>query len=90
MVQTGATAALGWLGWDWTHARSLDAAENSIFDTVIQWRPIEPKPSGKTVVVEIDGGRREVEVRLPGKWRVTPQLAGALKVMPGVREVQLV
>ena len=49
-----ACAALGWLGWDWTHARSLDAAENSIFDTVVQWRPIEPKPSGKTVVVEID------------------------------------
>ncbi|QDA58148.1 CHASE2 domain-containing protein [Thermomonas aquatica] len=49
-----ACAALGWLGWDWTHQRSLDAAENSIFDTVIQWRPIEPRPSGKTVVVEID------------------------------------
>ena len=49
-----ACAALGWLGWDWTHERSLDAAENSIFDTVIQWRPIEPSPSGKTVVVEID------------------------------------
>ncbi len=49
-----ACAALGWLGWDWTHGRSLDAAENSIFDTVIQWRPVEPKPSGKTVVVEID------------------------------------
>lgn len=49
-----ACAALGWLGWDWTHERSLDAAENSIFDTIIQWRPIEPTPSGKTVVVEID------------------------------------
>ena len=49
-----ACAALGWLSWDWTHERSLDAAENSIFDTVIKWRPIEPKPSGKTVVVEID------------------------------------
>ena len=49
-----ACAALGWLGWDWTHDRSLDSAENSIFDTVIRWRPIEPDPSGKTVVVEID------------------------------------
>lgn len=49
-----ACAALGWLGWDWTHERSLDAAENSIFDTVVKWRPIEPRPSGKTVVVEID------------------------------------
>ena len=49
-----ALLALAWLGWDWTHGRNLDAAEDSIFDTVIQWRPVEPKPSGKTVVVEID------------------------------------
>jgi CHASE2 domain-containing sensor protein len=49
-----AVAAVGWLAWDWTHARSLNAAEDAIFDTVIQWRPIEPKPSGRTAVVEID------------------------------------
>lgn len=49
-----AVAALGWLGWDWTHGRSLDAAEDSLFDTVLKLRPIEPKPSGQTVVVEID------------------------------------
>ena len=49
-----AIAALGWLGWDWTHGRSLDAAENSIFDTVVNLRPIEPTPSGRTIVVEID------------------------------------
>ncbi|RZA20609.1 MAG: CHASE2 domain-containing protein [Lysobacteraceae bacterium] len=46
--------ALGWLGWDWSHARGLDSAENAIFDTVVQWRPLEPRLSGKTVVVEID------------------------------------
>ncbi len=49
-----AVAAVGWLAWDWTHDRSLNAAEDAIFDTVIQWRPVEPKPSGRTVVVEID------------------------------------
>jgi adenylate cyclase len=49
-----AIAAVGWLSWDWTHDRSLNAAEDAIFDTVIQWRPVEPKPSGRTVVVEID------------------------------------
>ncbi len=49
-----AVGAIGWLGWDWTHARSLNAAEDAIFDTVVQWRPFEPKPSGKVVVVEID------------------------------------
>lgn len=49
-----AVVALGWLAWDYGHDRSLDAAEDSIFDTIIQWRPVEPKPSGSTVVVEID------------------------------------
>src|SRR6478672_868806 len=49
-----AVAALGWLGWDWTHGRSLDAAEDSLFDRVVKLRPFEPKPSGQTVVVEID------------------------------------
>ncbi|MDI1252093.1 CHASE2 domain-containing protein [Thermomonas sp.] len=49
-----AIAAVGWLSWDWTHDRSLNTAEDAIFDTVIQWRPVEPKPSGRTVVVEID------------------------------------
>ena len=31
-----AVTALGWLTWDWTHDRSLNAAEDAIFDTVIQ------------------------------------------------------
>lgn len=46
--------ALGWLGWDWTHARNLASVENAIFDQMIAWRPVEPKPSGKVVVVQID------------------------------------
>jgi len=49
-----AIGALGWLGWDYTHARSLDSAEDAIFDQVVHWRPIEPRPSGRVVVVEID------------------------------------
>ncbi len=49
-----AVGAIGWLGWDWTHARSLSAAEDAIFDTVVQWRPFEQKPSGRVVVAEID------------------------------------
>ena len=49
-----AIGAILWLGWDWTHARALDSAEDAIFDKVIQWRPVEPKPSGRVVVVEID------------------------------------
>ncbi len=49
-----AVCVLSWLSWDWTHSRSLDSAEDSVFDTIVRWRPVEPKPSGNTVVVEID------------------------------------
>src|SRR5690554_3026259 len=49
-----AVLMLGWLGWDMQHARSLDAAEDAVFDRIIGWRPIEPVPGGRTVVVEID------------------------------------
>jgi len=49
-----ALLALGWLAWDWTHDRTLNAAENAIFDLAVKWRPLEPQPSGEVVVVEID------------------------------------
>ena len=49
-----AVGAIGWLGWDWMNARSLNEAENAIFDSVVRWRPFEPKVSGNVVVVEID------------------------------------
>jgi CHASE2 domain-containing sensor protein len=49
-----ALAAVGWLAWDLSHSQSLDAAEDAIFDRVIRWRPFEPEPSGRVVVVEID------------------------------------
>jgi DNA polymerase-3 subunit alpha len=32
---------------------------------------------------------RDVEVRLPGQYRVTPQLAGAIKAVPGVVQVEM-
>jgi CHASE2 domain-containing sensor protein len=49
-----AVGAIAWLAWDWGHDRSLNSAENAIFDRVVQWRPFEPSPSGRVVVVEID------------------------------------
>jgi DNA polymerase-3 subunit alpha len=30
----------------------------------------------------------EVEVKLPGRFKVSPQVAGAIKAIPGVIEVQ--
>jgi adenylate cyclase len=49
-----ALGAVAWLVFDWTGARSLDAAENAVFDKVIKSRPIEPAASKRVVVVEID------------------------------------
>ncbi len=49
-----AIGAIAWLAWDWSHTRSLNSAEDAIFDRVVQWRPYEPAPSGRVAVVEID------------------------------------
>ncbi len=43
-----------------------------------------------SVVLMLGEGEKEIEVRLPGKYKVSPQLAGALKIVPGVEAVQLV
>ncbi|WP_068316330.1 DNA polymerase III subunit alpha [Polycladidibacter hongkongensis] len=40
-------------------------------------------------VLILDGGQREVEVRLPGRYQLSPQLAGALRSLPGVVETQM-
>jgi CHASE2 domain-containing sensor protein len=54
-----AIGAIAWLGWDWGiagigGARSLDSAEDAVFDKVIKSRPFEPPASKRVVVVEID------------------------------------
>ncbi len=49
-----AIGAIAWLGWDWTHGRSLDSAEDAIFDKVIRSRPVEPAASRRVVIIEID------------------------------------
>jgi DNA polymerase-3 subunit alpha len=33
---------------------------------------------------------REVEIRLPGRYRTTPEVAGAIKAVPGVTAVEMV
>ncbi len=64
-----ALAALGWLAWDWMHERTLNAAENAIFDKVVNWRPLEPMPSGRVAVVEIDECSLEYfRMRGEGGW----------------------
>ena len=43
-----------------------------------------------SLVLLRDDGRREVEMRLPGRYPVSPQIAGALRSVRGVVQVELV
>ena len=59
--------------------------------------PLEPvakrldgKGDGEISIVLQIGGGAEVEVKLPGRFKVSPQIAGAIKAVPGVLDVQLV
>ena len=42
-----------------------------------------------SVVVRLTRPDREVEIRLPGQYRVTPQIAGTIQTVPGVLGVEL-
>jgi DNA polymerase-3 subunit alpha len=59
--------------------------------------PLEPvakrldgKGDGEVSMILQLGGGAEVEVKLPGRFKVSPQIAGAIKAVPGVLDVQLV
>jgi DNA polymerase-3 subunit alpha len=41
-------------------------------------------------IVIKDDGRREIEVELPDKYRISPEIAAALKTAQGVVDVELV
>ncbi|SFZ82032.1 DNA polymerase-3 subunit alpha [Devosia enhydra] len=50
------------------------------------------RPGGEGVVSFIvirDGGSREYEIELKERYRVTPELAGGIKALPGVTDVRL-
>ncbi|MFO1151314.1 MAG: DNA polymerase III subunit alpha [Alsobacter sp.] len=40
-------------------------------------------------VLMVEGGQREVEIKLPGRYKATPQVAGAIKAVPGVVSVEM-
>jgi DNA polymerase-3 subunit alpha len=42
-----------------------------------------------SLVLILDSGEREVEVMLPGRYEVSPQIAGALRAAPGVVQVEM-
>src|SRR5882672_5998393 len=51
---------------------------------------LDGKGDGEVSMVLQLGGGAEVEVKLPGRFKVSPQIAGAIKAVPGVLDVQLV
>ncbi len=51
---------------------------------------LDGKGDGEINVIVLLGPDAEVEVKLPGRYRVSPQIAGAIKAVPGVVEVQMV
>jgi DNA polymerase-3 subunit alpha len=48
------------------------------------------RANGEVAFVLLLGEGTEVEVKLPGRFRLTPQIAGAIKAVPGVVAVEAV
>jgi DNA polymerase-3 subunit alpha len=51
-------------------------------------RRLDGKGDGDVSMVLMLAEGTEVEVKLPGRFKVSPQIAGAIKAIPGVVEVQ--
>ncbi|WP_068082816.1 DNA polymerase III subunit alpha [Polycladidibacter stylochi] len=70
--------------------RSLRIFLNSTEPVAVLKRQLHVGGDGEvSCVLLLDNGQREVEVRLPGKYQLSPQLAGALRSLPGVVETQM-
>jgi DNA polymerase-3 subunit alpha len=60
-----------------------------LFDPQAIRARLEPLPSGAEVmVVAAFPGGREVELKLPGRYRLDPAVRGAIKVAPGVAALE--
>ena len=79
----------------------LDAVEAGLRQLRVFLRGEEPLPSIEkrlsrggdgdvSLVLLHDGGEREVEVQLPGRYQLSPQIASALRAVSGIVEVELV
>jgi DNA polymerase-3 subunit alpha len=49
-----------------------------------------PKGDGEIILVLMLDKDTDVEVKLPGRYKVSPQIASAIKAVPGVEQVDLV
>src|SRR5437868_4253507 len=53
-------------------------------------RRLEPKGDAEITLVLMLDKETDVEVKLPGRYKVSPQIANAIKAVPGVEQVELV
>jgi DNA polymerase-3 subunit alpha len=53
-------------------------------------RRLEPRGDGEVSMVLMLENGAEVEVKLPGRFKVSPQIAGAIKAVPGVVTVEAI
>jgi DNA polymerase-3 subunit alpha len=51
---------------------------------------LEPKGDAEIIMVLMLDKDTDVEVKLPGRYKVSPQIASAIKAVPGVEQVELV
>jgi len=51
---------------------------------------LEPKGDAEIILVLMLNKDTDVEVKLPGRYKVSPQIASAIKAVPGVEQVELV
>jgi len=73
-------------------AKRLEGADGGASASKRAWdAPVAaPKGSGDVTLVLMLDLDTEVDVRLPGRFRVSPHIAGAIKAVPGVIDVQTV
>ena len=43
---------------------------------------------GEVSIVAMTSDRAEAEIKLPGRYRISPQIAGAIKALPGIVAVE--
>jgi DNA polymerase-3 subunit alpha len=53
-------------------------------------RRLEPKGDSEIILVLMLDKETDVEVKLPGRYKVSPQIASAIKAVPGVEQVEMV
>ncbi|MCX8252743.1 protein of unknown function [Beijerinckiaceae bacterium RH AL1] len=45
---------------------------------------LEEKGDGRVSIVAMTPDRAETEIEVPGRFKITPQIAGAIRAIPGI------